>query len=77
MPTPTHRLDELIRERGVVAKRVAERCGVDPSTVRRWRTGESGIPASQVPHLAAFFGVTPSYLMGWSDDAQPDVPAAA
>lgn len=60
-----NRLSELRKERGVRNVTLASAVGVDQTTYWRWETGRSPIPDEHKLTLAAFYGVTPAYLMGW------------
>lgn len=64
-----HRLEELIQANDVVAKRVAEACGVDYSTLYRWRRG-APLPSQHLPTLTTFFDVSVEYLLGWDRNGE-------
>lgn len=60
-----NRIKDLRRAADMSLEQVAERFGVDPSTVHRWETGEIEITGRRMLDLAKLFGVTPAALMGW------------
>lgn len=63
-----HRLRELRKERGLTLLQVAERLGVTESTVQRYESGNiKNLKYETMIELAELFGVTPAYLMGWTD----------
>ena len=54
---------------GYSAEQVAAFLGVSPATVYRYENGDiSKLPSKFIKPLADYLCVTPSYLMGWSDD---------
>ena len=60
-----NRIKDLRRAANMSLEQVAERFGVDPSTVHRWETGEIEMTSRRMLELAGLFGVTPGALMGW------------
>lgn len=60
---PENRLRQLREQRGLKRYELAALIQVDPSTVYRWETGR--VPDEAKLLLAAFYDVTPEYLMGW------------
>jgi transcriptional regulator with XRE-family HTH domain len=66
---PSNRLSELRAEHNLSRPDVAAKLGLKSErTVRRWETGESGIPDASKLKLAEMFGVSVSGLMGWDED---------
>lgn len=65
---PPNRLRELRRKRGWETYDISARFRVVPSTVSRWETGKTQMPDHVRLALAAEYGVTVAYLMGWDDD---------
>lgn len=52
------------KEFGLTAEQLAEKCGVNPSTVYRWENGDTGkIPSGQLKILAEILMVRPSDLI--------------
>lgn len=72
-----NRLGALRVERGCARAAVAAEFNVVERTVARWETGETPIPSDLIPRLAAMFGVTPDYLMGWDRSESPSEVGAA
>ena len=63
---------------GYSAEQVAAFLGVSPATVYRYENGDiSKLPSKFIKPLADYLCVTPSYLMGWSDEFPDlrDIPA--
>ena len=55
---------------GYSAEQVAAFLKVSPATVYRYENGDiSKLPSKFIQPLAEFLCVTPSWLMGWSDDS--------
>ena len=56
-------------ELGLTTVDVARAVGVSRSTVGRWENGDiANMKDDKIKVLADALGVSPSYLMGWSDD---------
>jgi len=74
---PLNRIAHLIQRDGVKPVEVAAHCGVDQSTLYRWRTAATPIPDGQKFKLARYFKVSVPFLMGWDDDegVAPEVSA--
>lgn len=62
---PANRLAELRIAAGLNQTALAFERGVTANTVYRWETARVPIPDKHKLALAARFGVTPGYLMGW------------
>lgn len=65
---------------GYSAEQVAAFLGVSPATVYRYENGDiSKLPSKFIKPLAQYLCVSPSWLMGWTeeppDDPVSDVPA--
>lgn len=70
------RIKEARLALGYSAEQVAAFLGVSPATVYRYENGDiSKLPSKHVKPLADFLCITPSYLMGWTEDP-PDSSAA-
>lgn len=70
------RREKAAREqRDIAQKDVAEAVGSSGPSVSRWEAGVGGPPSdSMIERLAAYFGVTPSWLRYGQEPRQPDVP---
>lgn len=56
------------KELGLSAEQLAERIGKAPSTVYRYENGDiSSVDSSALLPIADALGVSPAYLMGWTD----------
>lgn len=62
-----NRLKELRKEKKLTQKELANLMGVNVKTIGRWERGEFEIKLAQAKMLADFLGVTPGYLLGYSD----------
>ena len=66
-------MGEIIRklriEKGVTQEELGKVIGVQKSAIRKYESGMvENLKKSSIQALANYFGVTPTYLMGWSDD---------
>jgi len=71
------RLAELRQARGETQTDLAHAIGRSVSTVSRWEDGLRGIPDAMKERVAAHYGVSAAYLMGWTDDQPAASPKAA
>lgn len=56
-------------EKGVTQEELGKVIGVQKSAIRKYESGMvENLKKSSIQALANYFGVTPTYLMGWSDD---------
>lgn len=62
-----NRLKELRQEKKLSQKAIAEMLAVNEKTVSRWENEESQIKPDKTKALAAYFGVSVAYLLGYSD----------
>ncbi len=62
-----NRLKELRKEKKLTQKELAEETDIPYRTLQRWENGESNIKPEKAQQLADFLGVTPAYLLGYSD----------
>jgi transcriptional regulator with XRE-family HTH domain len=63
------RIKEARLAPGYTAEQVAAFLNVSPATVYRYENGDiSKLPSKFIKPLADFLCVTPSYLMGWTDE---------
>ena len=66
------RIRELMEERGLTGRQVAEALGVAPSAVSKWVSGQ-GVPrADKLPALAALLSCTIDALYGRAGPGQSD-----
>nr|DAE25683.1 MAG TPA: Repressor protein CI [Siphoviridae sp. ctC6Q17] len=61
------RLKELRKEKGLSQQALANELGVHYRTLQNWENGETDIKLSQAKMLADYFGVSETYLLGYSD----------
>lgn len=58
----------LRTQRGVTQEELGNIIGVQKSAIRKYESGlVENIPRSSIKKMADFFGVSPSYLMGWDE----------
>jgi transcriptional regulator with XRE-family HTH domain len=62
------RLRQLRKSRKWLQKDLADRVGVNPSTVARWETGQHEPDLTTMQKLALIFDTNTDYLIGISDD---------
>lgn len=62
-----NRLKELRKKKGLSQQALANELGVHYRTLQNWENGETDIKPSQTKMLADYFGVSETYLLGYSD----------
>ena len=62
-----NRLKELRKEKKYTQAQIAKRMDVNVKTISRWEKGEFEIKHAQAKMLADYFGVSETYLLGYSD----------
>lgn len=62
-----NRLKELRKKKGLSQQALANELGVHYRTLQNWENGETDIKPSQAKMLADYFGVSETYLFGYSD----------
>jgi transcriptional regulator with XRE-family HTH domain len=68
----SRKIKELRLAKEMTLEQVANIVGVGKSTVRKWETGMiSNMGRDKIDSLAKALGVSPAYLMGWDDTAEP------
>lgn len=63
------KVERLCKQNGINISNLGDALGikVDKSTISHWKKG--AVPrASTIKVIADYFGVTPEYLLGWSQD---------
>lgn len=63
-----NRLRELREERGLRPYELCIHVQASEATISRWERGLTPIPDEAKAALAALFGVSRAYLMGWDED---------
>ena len=66
------RLKELRKEKKYTQAQIAELMGVNVKTISRWEKGEFEIKPAQAKMLADYFGVSETYLLGYSSIKNED-----
>lgn len=61
------RLKELRKEKKYTQAQIAKLMDVNVKTISRWENGEFEIKPAQAKMLADYFGVSETYLLGYSD----------
>lgn len=63
------RLKYLREQNKMTLEEVANQLGIGRSTVFRYENGTvTNIPSDKISMLARIYNVTPSYIMGWTDE---------
>lgn len=62
-----NRLKELRKEKKLTQQELADYMQVTRRGYQKWENGESQIKPDKAQRLADFLGVTPAYLLGYSD----------
>lgn len=71
------RIHMLRQEKGLTLQELGDLVGVGASTIRKWETGMiKSIKSYNMSKLTEVFGVTPAYIMGWTDDRQQGLPGS-
>lgn len=65
-----NRLLHLRKSAGLTQDQLAEKLGVDRSTVSRWESCEAPIADRHKLALSVLLGVSPAALMGWDTPAE-------
>lgn len=64
------KIKTLRKERGMTLEQVGDLVGVGKSTVRKWESGQiANMRRDKIAKLAHALNVSPSYLMGWDENA--------
>lgn len=67
------KIKAIREERGMTLEEVGKIVGVGKSTVRKWEVGMiANMRRDKIAKLADALGVTPAYLMGWTDETTDD-----
>ncbi|WP_418465385.1 helix-turn-helix domain-containing protein [Faecousia sp.] len=63
------RLSQLLKERGIMQKAIAEVCDLTPAAVSAWIKGDvDSIPSSYLAPICKFLDCSPAYLLGMEED---------
>lgn len=65
-------LKKLRKEKKIKQKDLALMLNIPLRTLQRWENEESSIKPDKLKMLAEYFGVTPEYLLGYSDIRTPE-----
>lgn len=66
-------MKERRKQLGMSAEFLANKIGVNPSTVYRYEKGDiDKMPLNNLIPIAKALYTTPMYLMGWEDDPEPE-----
>ena len=66
--------EQLLRQYGISAYKVAKETGVTQSTLSDWKRGRSTPKTENMKKIANYFGVSIDYLMTGSDSAESKEP---
>ena len=66
-------IKKLRLEKGITQEKLGEIIGVQKSAIRKYESGKvQNMKRSSIKKMADYFGVSPSYLMGLSDNPKVD-----
>ncbi len=68
------RLNDVINEKHLQKKIIANKVGVPPTTLQSWLTRKNDLPSSVLLPLADALGVSPLYLLTGYDELPPKIP---
>ena len=68
------RVRELRHKHGLSQAQLARETGLSPDSVMLWETGRCRPREQKLKLLADYFGVSPDYLRGDTDDPRPALP---
>lgn len=71
--SPTDRVFELLKERGLTAADAAKATGISQGNFTEWRKARNNPSYGALVKLAAYFNVSIGYLSGETDDPAPTV----
>lgn len=62
------RIKSLRKQNDITQEELAKKLGVFKAAISKYESGMiTNIPSDKIEQMAAVFGVTPAYLMGWED----------
>lgn len=65
-----NRLKELRNNQSKTLKEISEKTGISDVNLSRYENNKIEPKLATWEELAKFYGVTPAYLVGWSDEKQ-------
>ena len=68
--TKIPRVFEIMKERGITAKKLADAVGVSQGNVSDWKSGRSSPTAAVMAKIADYLGVSSDYLLGRENSAE-------
>ena len=57
------KFEQLVKERGITAYRVAKDVGLAPTVFSDWKSGKSNPKVDKLKKIADYFGVTIEYFL--------------
>lgn len=67
MPDFANRLKKIRIDQKVTQRELADYLNVSQNAIFNWENGKREPPIDTISKIAAYFDVTPSYIMGWED----------
>lgn len=64
-------LFELLKERGITAKKLSDDTGISTGNISEWKSGRVSPSAKKLQVLAEYFGVSTDYLLGTEKRKRP------
>lgn len=69
------RIKQLRESQGMTLEELGQKVGVGKSTIRKWETGMiANMRRDKIKKVADALGVSPDYIMGWTDVYVGDPP---
>lgn len=66
-------LFELLKERGITAKKLSDDTGISTGNISEWKSGRVSPSAKKLQVLSEYFGVSTDYLLGTEKRERPPV----
>lgn len=71
------RVDELLKEKDLTSKQLAQDIGISAGNITDWRKDKSRPSSEVVAKIAVYLSVSTDYLLGLSDSRRPEESLAA
>lgn len=68
---PTERIEQVLMKKKITKRKLAEKCGIPPTTLNTWINRGCDFPASYVVPISLALDVHPMWLLTGSEDITP------